>query len=357
MTRDPNRAMAALEIARGEHHGDLSLDLTLARLYLTRIVRPTPCRCCAASSSSSRSSPKGGCCCRRARGVGSRRRGGRDADRLLERAAAVVPRARPARGAVRAPAPVAAGGRRLGEGAGSEPAQHRDRRAPRRRAAQRRQAGRRADVVTEALKLQPGDARLSYLLAQASASSAISTPRKRSPRQLQDEPSRGCARRVSAGADARVARPLPGSRGPPEARDRAAEGGDDQAGQVALLLDTQGLALQELQRHDEAIAVVQGSRRARARRTRPSRGPDPGADGRQPLGRGDRGRGSRADRSFRTTAAVAVPAWRRARSVRPPRRCGTNVPRHHRAGSARRQRAELSGLHVRRARDTRSTRR
>ena len=121
-----NRAIAALEIARANTTADLSIDLTLARLYLDadrpgdavpllrRIVDEQP------------QFDEGSLLLSSA----LRRSGHADeaADTLTRarQTAAALPRARAARGALRAPAPLGTGRRRLGEGAGREPAQHDD---------------------------------------------------------------------------------------------------------------------------------------------------------------------------------------------------------------------------------------
>jgi tetratricopeptide (TPR) repeat protein len=111
------------------------------------------------------------------------------------------------------------------------------------------------DVVTEALQAMPGDARLTYLLAQAQ-------------RQLGDyDAAETTARalRASKPEDVRgvyLLAQILDARGrhqeiidllkPEIERLRAAKG---QATQLALLLDTQGIALTQLRRHDEAIAA------------------------------------------------------------------------------------------------------
>ena len=173
-----------------------------------------------------------------------------------------------------------------------------------RRASALLNAGKPADartVVNEALKLQPGDAQLSYLLAQSERDLGNLDAAETIARQL----------KTSRPEDVRgvylLAQIL-------ESRGRYQEvvdlltpeiarlGGDDQSPQAALLLDTQGLALQELQRHIRRLRrsrkpssvrrtsprVMRCSSRAwrlRIIRTRRSRRPRP------------RGR------SFRTTAA------------------------------------------------------
>jgi len=109
-------------------------------------------------------------------------------------------------------------------------------------------------VVAEALKLQPGDAQLSYLLAQSERDLGNLEAAETIARQL----------RSSRPEDVRgvyLLAQILESRGKyqdvvdllkPEI---ARLDGDDQGAQAALLLDTQGLALQELQRHDQAIAA------------------------------------------------------------------------------------------------------
>jgi tetratricopeptide (TPR) repeat protein len=110
-------------------------------------------------------------------------------------------------------------------------------------------------VITEALKLKPGDARLSYLLAQCERELGNLDVAETIARQLQSSrpddvrgvyllaqilESRGRYQEVVDLLKPTIAR---------------LKTDDDQASQVAMLLDAQGLALQELQRNDEAIAV------------------------------------------------------------------------------------------------------
>jgi tetratricopeptide (TPR) repeat protein len=110
-------------------------------------------------------------------------------------------------------------------------------------------------VLTDALKVKPGDARLLYLLAQAQRESGDLDAAEATAREL----------RTAHSDDIRgvyVLAQILESRGrhqevvdllkPEIARLREAEG---QGPQVALLLDSQGLSLQQMQRHDEAVAA------------------------------------------------------------------------------------------------------
>jgi len=110
-------------------------------------------------------------------------------------------------------------------------------------------------VITQALTLKPGDARLSYLLAQSERELGNLDAAETIARQLQTgrpDDVRGVYLLAqileSRGRYQEVVDLLK----PTIARLKT---DNDQASQVALLLDTQGLALQELQRHDEAIAA------------------------------------------------------------------------------------------------------
>jgi len=126
------RATRALEIARGDGTGDLSIDLALAKLYLDQDAPPTPSRSCVAIVDEQPQYAEGSVLLADAQeAAGAPDAAAETLNRLLEDQAAVLPRARAARGAVRASAPLAAGGGRVGACAGAQPAEHRSRGAPR----------------------------------------------------------------------------------------------------------------------------------------------------------------------------------------------------------------------------------
>ena len=111
------------------------------------------------------------------------------------------------------------------------------------------------DVVTDALKVQPGDFRLTYMLAQVQRDLGDMDAAESTARSLRtDHPNdvRGAyllAQLLEArGRHQEVLDLLK----PEITRLRPV---DSQAGQVAALLDTQGIALQQMRRHDEAIAA------------------------------------------------------------------------------------------------------
>ena len=340
--------------------GDLSLDLTLARLYLTpdrsRRRGPAPA---ADRRSSSRSSTMGGCCSPSA--LRSRVRRDEAADALLQ-----VLEQQPS--LVRARVQLAElyeHQRRWTQAAETwakvqerNPAQLDDCRSTGLRAAQRRQAAEARSVVNEALKLQPGDAQLSYLLAQAQRDLGNLDAAETIARQLKTQPSRGCARGRICSAQIL------------EARGRYQEVVDLLTPEIARLNGDERSRLRPRccsTRRGSRCRSSNGTIRRSPRSRKPcERAPDEpirhavliqGLTRRKPA----RPRRSRQPkprgRSFRTTAgssfSLAPPSIGLDAAPMPR----TRVPRSHRAGSARRQRAELPRLHARRARRLSSTRR
>ncbi len=252
----PKRAMAALEIARGDGTGDLSIDLALARLYL-EADRPT------------------------------------DAIPLLRRI--VLEQPQYAEGSVlladaqeSAGAPDAAvqtltnllddqpqffrGRVQLAElyehqrqwpqaadtWESVQALNPRNTEVAARRATALMNAGRGADargVLTTALKIAPNDVRMSFMLAQAQRDAGDLDAAEATARALQashPEDLRGTYLMAqmleSRGRHQEIVELLR----PEIARQKAANA---KGGQIALLLGSEGLALQQLRRYDEAVAV------------------------------------------------------------------------------------------------------
>ena len=87
---------------------------------------------------------------------------------------------------------------------------------------------------------------------------------------------------------------------------QAESGEGARAAQIAMLLGSQGLALQQLQRYDEAIAAFKEARDARARRSGPARAPHPGLQRRRPpQGRLDAAEKARAKFPEETTVSIS----------------------------------------------------
>jgi len=218
----PKRAMAALEIARGDGHGDLSIDLALARLYLDQ-ERPS------------------------------------DAIPLLKRIVQEQPQY--IDGSVMLAEALEATGR-WGEAAESwsrVQEANRSPEVPARRASALINAKRPADaqaVLRDALTRSPNNIRLSFLMAQA----------QRDAGDLEGAEATARAVHAAHPEDARTTYLLGQML---EARDRHQEvvdlvkpeiarlrAANAKGSQVALLLATEGVALLQLKRNDEAVSAL-----------------------------------------------------------------------------------------------------
>jgi tetratricopeptide (TPR) repeat protein len=250
---DQIRAISALEIARANTTPDLSLDLTLARLYMTRDRSADAVPLLRRILDEQPSFDDGWLLLSSA--LEESGHGDEAADALLQ---ALEQKPSLVRARVQL-AELYEHQRRWAQAAETwgnvQEANQRNTTIAARRASALLNAGKPADarsVVNEALKLQPGDAQLSYLLAQSERDLGNLDAAETIARQL----------KTSRPEDVRgvylLAQIL-------ESRGRYQEvvdlltpeiarlNSDDQSPQAALLLDTQGLALQELQRHDQAI--------------------------------------------------------------------------------------------------------
>ena len=252
----PKRAIAALEIARGDGNGDLNIDLTLARLYLDadrnadavplmrRIVLEQP------------QYAEGWLLLAEAQeGSGSSDAAIDTLTQLLDeqpqflrgrvQLAETLDRHHKYSQAAEAWAAVAAINPRNTEVAA-------------RRASSLINAGRAADaraILADALKQTPGDLRLTFMLAQAQRDAGDLDGAEVTARALhQAHPddarftyllsqmleTRGQYQQIVDLLKPEIAR---------------LRGASDKAGQVAMLLGSEGLALQQLKKYDEAIAV------------------------------------------------------------------------------------------------------
>lgn len=252
----PKRAMAALEIARGDGSGDLSIDLSLARLYLQaarpadavpllrRIVLEQP------------SYPEGSILLAEAQeAAGAPDAAAETLTNLLDDQPQLF------RGQVQL-AELYEHQRRWGQAADAwgkvQALNTRNTEVGARRATALVNAGRSAearDVLTAALKLAPNDVRMSFMLAQA----------QRDAGDLDAAEATARALRAAHPDDVRATYLLGqmlAARGrhqdvvdllkPEIERQKAAKA---KGPRIAMLLGSEGLALQQLRRYDEAVAV------------------------------------------------------------------------------------------------------
>lgn len=250
------RAMAALEIARGDGTGELSIDLALARLYLERdrpsdaipllrrIVMEQP------------QYAEGSLLLAEAQEASG------SADAAVETLTALLAeQPQFSRGRVQL-AELYDRQRKWPDAAGAWAAvqklNQRNTEVSARRATALLNAGRAddaRDVLRDALKIAPSDVRLSFMLAQAQRDTGDLEGAEATARALQK------ANPEDVRTSYLLAQMLE-ARGryqeildllkPEIARQRAASA---RPGQIAMLMSSQGLALLQLQRHDEALAV------------------------------------------------------------------------------------------------------
>ncbi len=256
VAQDQTRAIKALEIARGNTAGDLSLDLTLAKLYLARNRPGDAVPLLRRIVDEQPQYLDGSLLLATAlEAAGQEDEAADTLNELLSDQPTMF------RGRVQL-AELYERQRRWPQAADAwaqvQKLNPRDSRASSRRASALLNAGRAneaRDVLTEALKAQPGDPGLSYMLAQVQREQGDLDAAEATARQLRSrdpEDIRGLyalAQVLEArGRHQEVVDLLT----PEIARMRTTK---NQAGQLAMLLDTQALSYQQLRRNDEAIAA------------------------------------------------------------------------------------------------------